>query len=74
MSERPANPTQNSDLLSIAETLAVMERLGRTESYIEGYEDGFRDRYSRPLDVDHARGVKAGVMARWRGAHGGEAS
>ncbi len=72
------NRPQNSDRLSMHETLAAMERLGRPEEYRQGYEDGF-DRRPGPRFGDpepraiYIRGYRAGIAARRRGAHGGEA-
>ncbi len=65
------NRPQNSDRFSLDETLAAMERLGRPESYRMGYADGFAGRYSRRLD-EYGRGCEAGMLARRRGAHGGQ--
>lgn len=76
-----SNPPQNSDRFSLDETLAVMERLGRPEDYRLGYSDalgGVILRVDSPFaGADpflYRRGHRAGVLARLRGAHGGEAS
>jgi hypothetical protein len=69
---------QNSDRLSLEETLAGMRRLGVAPvEFVEGYEHGFTGKEdilfsSLWTDDQHRayrRGHKAGQQAKERGAH-----
>ena len=66
---------QNSDRLTLEETLDAMKRLGYTsKAYRDGYEDGFRAgvvaNWSQEDDgFDYRRGHWQGTLARERGAH-----
>lgn len=74
-----ANLPQNSDRLSLEETLAAMERLGTSGAYLDGYRAGFKRQLLSTAEAgDHVvtntqcacrRGYVAGVAARERGAH-----
>ena len=64
------NRPQNSDRLTLEETLDAMRRLGVAPAeYIEGYECGYRGRVSALWTVPFQRGYKAGRAAHERGAH-----
>ena len=69
------NRPQNSDSLTLQQTLDVMERLGYTsESYRNGYRDAVigeqvADWSQEDEGFDYRRGYWQGQQARERGAH-----
>ncbi len=68
------NAPQNSDRLTLEETLAAIQRIGSAHpDYVLGYGEGFRNDPYRPGGGPvYERGRRAGRDAYWRGAHGAE--